>query len=842
MFPKLPDLLRVWLQAMKAAGASKSMKVMKRGAALQAIEHLLEEGQCKAAYETWCSAAEATLAEGCRNEGELVSCRHFGRSKVPQLRTCAALQRAGVNVEGDVTVRRLEKARSGLTDLTCRWAHRLHEGTASHIWANACRRIALVSPQWGNQLPQVLPAHAEVDQWLSWVSQEIACLQNQARQQALSTWQRRMQISQSARLRWAKARYTRYESVPNNAAAFRSVEAVWRPILRNSKVPSSNSHPSTHPGAGFPSVSAEDFLDLSGADLRAAVARSPAYTSSGADGWARSDLLALPQSFWRPLSLILRGMALQGDFHKALQTVVTTLIPKKREASFLEDATCLRPISVTSLIYRCWVGALAKRIAMVLEASLPEEAFGFRSCTSAQIPMAAALLRSQTAAVRDQAQYFVNYDIQKCFDSVPWDYAAASLAACGVPQGVVAALKATWAGWRRVWCLQGGQEIARSTTLETLGACFHVGAGEARLGSCQVKWNCRAQDIGALMGGISYAAVSWDARHAASSKDLRLVVNSLAGGRLNKRRCQEVALGLLAPVHRVSIPHAIIHEQLATLIRVLNHSHKLRSAVQEHFQACAGSLPPGSFCAAFTGALATLGWEWKEWHTVTDHTGRDWSLLCEQTLQDRRTQWRETILASQQRGHAGLNLLVHAQHDLLTMFGEFRQSSKHCSDRLLHHLRDRMRHQLLSEASARRRDMRQLEQVDRKLLAVTQQNLDAIDQPLALFLQQGAALTAARLHRSSRGRQSAECPFCRNAEESECHRYWECSAWDALRREVLGEGWEELAAMMRDMANVATTCAVPVHSMPPSVRQHWHALVNCVLRIHRAATDGEAHS
>ena len=408
-----------------------------------------------------------------------------------------------------------------------------------------------------------------------------------------------------------------------------------------------------------------------------------------------------------------------------------------------------------------------------------------------------------------------------------------------------------------------GQEIARSTTLETLGACFHVGAGEARLGSCQVKWeeirnkflntverlrmlsvgwNCRAQDIGALMGGISYAAVSWDARHAASSKDLRLVVNSLAGGRLNKRRCQEVALGLLAPVHRVSIPHAITHEQLATLIRVLNHSHKLRSAVQEHFQACAGSLPPGSFCAAFTGALATLGWEWKEWHTVTDHTGRDWSLLCEQTLQDRRTQWRETILTSQQRGHAGLNLLIHAQQDLLTMFGEFRQSSKHCSDRLLHHLRDRMRHQLLSEASARRRDMRQLEQVDRKLLAATQQNLDAIDQPLALFLQQGAALTAARLNRSSRGRQSAECPFCRNAEESECHRYWECSAWDSLRREVLGEGWEELAAMMRDMANVATTCAVPVHSMPPPVRQHWHALVNCVLRIHRAATDGEAHS
>ncbi|CAE7843561.1 unnamed protein product, partial [Symbiodinium necroappetens] len=46
------------------------------------------------------------------------------------------------------------------------------------------------------------------------------------------------------------------------------------------------------------------------------------------------------------------------------------------------------------------------------------------------VPVAAALLRSQTASVQKQAR-------------------------CGVPEGVVTALRSTWMSWRRIWCLQG---------------------------------------------------------------------------------------------------------------------------------------------------------------------------------------------------------------------------------------------------------------------------------------------------------------------------------------------------------------------------------------------------
>ena len=97
--------------------------------------------------------------------------------------------------------------------------------------------------------------------------------------------------------------------------------------------------------------------------------------------------------------------------------------------------------------------------------------------------------------------------------------------------------------------------------------------------------------------------------------------------------------------------------------------------------------------------------------------------------------------------------------------------------------------------------------------------------PMALFLKQGAALTAARLHRSSSGRLSSQCPHCHAHDESECHRYRECPSWSA----ALGTGWENIAGPMCAMADVAASCAIPVLGMPkPAV---------CILHARRDACD-----
>ena len=64
---------------------------------------------------------------------------------------------------------------------------------------------------------------------------------------------------------------------------------------------------------------------------------------------------------------------------------------------------------------------------------------------------------------------------------------------------------------------------------------------------------------------------------------------------------------------------------------------------------------------------------------------------------------------------------------------------------------------MLSRAASRRRDMCHVESAVRRLMAITHAALDAPDQAMALFLQQGAALAAARMRRSSAGDDCRAC-------------------------------------------------------------------------------------
>ena len=62
--------------------------------------------------------------------------------------------------------------------------------------------------------------------------------------------------------------------------------------------------------------------------------------------------------------------------------------------------------------------------------------------------------------------------------------------------------------------------------------------------------------------------------------------------------------------------------------------------------------------------------------------------------------------------------------------------------------------------------------------------------------------------------------------------------WDALLSAVLGTESRKIAATMAELNNVVSSmCAIPVVGMPPLLRQHCHQLVDCMDRIHRAATE-----
>ena len=123
-----------------------------------------------------------------------------------------------------------------------------------------------------------------------------------------------------------------------------------------------------------------------------------------------------------------------------------------------------------------------------------------------------------------------------------------------------------------------------------------------RLGCLSMGWPrpCELDDLGSFMPMLTYSAVAWGPVLSSAARKERTLVNVLSGSKVNARRCLEVALELLSPVHRCSIQEALLHEQVAILCRLLNTASEMQDAVKQRFEICAAMDTPSdeSFCEA----------------------------------------------------------------------------------------------------------------------------------------------------------------------------------------------------------------------------------------------------
>ena len=933
---------------------SRSVKSQDWSADFIHVSNLLEDERPDDAYALWTQLAECELARQCRLGGKTVCSSHFGRAVVPALRVCDP---QSLRLQGDVDFRRLERARAGLAELCSCWDSCVANNHSQAIWTNARRRILLVFRS--HPLPSQLPGKVEVQTQLDWLRRTIDRRNKQRRDEVLSAWRTRMQMSQAERFKWAKAKYTSWQNIHDTVACFRKVEEIWQPILarRPDAAPSCPSN-FTENGFAEPALSSSlkstlhqlDMLRMSGSDLRSAVDKIAAHSACGADGWRRCELLALPACFWDLLAQVLYGMAASGTWHPCLRTVVTTLIPKKASVDFLTDPAGLRPISVASVVYRAWSGVVAQRLHAVLECSLPSCSHGFRTGESAQAAMASTYLRCQNASLSGCHVYLVSYDMHKCFDSLPWRKVRDSLVECGVQPACASALHSLWSGLRRIWKLQGrfsdasfsstnglfqgdpsapaclsaflccpirelarrfpevsislyaddvllssphlsqlhaahdffvswlqdqhvtlnigkckwastcpgndavsaahfqigGVNLGRLTILEILGGHFDLGAlcvGSSahwtalldkfltiakRFKCLSVGYEPRSRDIGALMNMLTYSAIAWDPLSAVDARTQRILVNVLSGGRTNTRRCLEVSLALLSPIHRSSIPHALLHEQVALLFRLANTNLEYQQLLQSHFHLCSEmTCPPAdSFYVRLQQALQAFGWRWVAWNQLASQSGQMFHLVCK-TMECRRRVMCQSFaqasdMADVMKTFASTRLL-HKR--------ELHQHSLSC----LHALRDAMRHVCFQTASRRRRDMRNLEHVDRALL---RRVLGSDEVACSIrCIMQGATLTADRLNRSSRGTVSATCPFCRLGVETEIHRWWQCPRWDYVRSSCLGEHAPVICAQLAASDSVASICGIPTLGLSAFLQSKWVDMCACMAAVLGAANE-----
>jgi hypothetical protein len=158
----------------------------------------------------------------------------------------------------------------------------------------------------------------------------------------------------------------------------------------------------------------------------------------------------------------------------------------------------------------------------------------------------------------------------------------------------------------------------------------------------------------------------------------------------------------------------------------------------------------------------------------------------------------------------------------------------------LHALRDDMRLHPFGAASRRRRDMRDLVRVDRVSLRKVIDHTPIDLQSSLRYIMQGATITADRMHRSSRGVESANCPFCLSAVETETHRWWRFPHWDALRAHHIGSLVDLACEQLGSVETVASICRVPTSNVHPSSRMHWDKVCASMVAILAAANDHDS--
>ncbi|CAE7218325.1 unnamed protein product [Symbiodinium sp. KB8] len=390
------------------------------------------------------------------------------------------------------------------------------------------------------------------------------------------------------------------------------------------------------------------------------------------------------------------------------------------------------------------------------------------------------------------------------------------------------------------FCVQRTR-LQRTSILESLGGHFVLGSHPASpdtsvfpagcLAGC--RWDgSRSADIAALLPAITYSALAWNpAEDGGAARDARLLVNALSGNsrKENSRRWVEVSLALLSPVHRCSLREALLHEQAAILFRLLNTNAECRATVRRHFELCEACVTPPaeSFFSNFQAAIAQFGWQWVAWDTLRDHRGQRHRMTAT-LLEDRRVEVRPHIV-----GAATADILPGVIAD---MAREHAAAVQEIRAPVLHLLREAMRDAAFHEASRRRRDMRGLADVDRDCFGTLWARVPKPEQPTLRFLMQGAAMTASRLHRSTRGRTSPTCPFCDHPWEDECHPYWVCPRWSPLRVDQLGAEHHEMSAELARLGTVAATCGIPTENITANLKSRWPDICSCMVAIHRAAT------
>ena len=173
--------------------------------------------------------------------------------------------------------------------------------------------------------------------------------------------------------------------------------------------------------------------------LAQCIAQKKSTTTAGLDGVTLCDLKAMPAAALQNFTHMYRQAETTGEWPTQVLAGRVTCIAKTEEP---QNALDFRPITVFSLLFRCWGTFHAKKAIRMLEPALPAELFGSRPHRFAGQIWSHVLWSIELAYEEGLPLSGVIADLRKAFNYLPREVVLEGCAIVGVPFPVLTA----WAG------------------------------------------------------------------------------------------------------------------------------------------------------------------------------------------------------------------------------------------------------------------------------------------------------------------------------------------------------------------------------------------------------------
>jgi hypothetical protein len=186
---------------------------------------------------------------------------------------------------------------------------------------------------------------------------------------------------------------------------------------------------------------------FTGASVRVALNKMRDGAAPGIPGVPLAVWKALPDSWMAAVAQLLNLVEAEGIWPAEWLTAYVVMIPKASGGTRPRDQ---RPITVLPLLYRVWSKAITLEWAAVLQrAYLGQAALGFRA-QSGTLHVAQLLSDIIVMRRRQKAElWLVSFDIEKCYDSIPWWALFGMMRRSGVAQAIIRAFESFYRDLRR---------------------------------------------------------------------------------------------------------------------------------------------------------------------------------------------------------------------------------------------------------------------------------------------------------------------------------------------------------------------------------------------------------